>query len=219
MTNAIFWDNDGVLVDTERLYYLATRDTMAAIGFDLTREQYVEYFLVRSTGAWHLAAEGGLPPDEVARLRADRNERYGAMLAREPLLIDGVRETLEALRGRFRMGIVTSSRRDHFDTIHARTGLLPYFDFVLAEGDYARTKPDPAPYRAALERSGLAPERCVVVEDSRRGLLAAVGAGLRCLVIPSGFTRGSDFTGAWKVLDRIEDVVPAVNGAARGAGG
>ncbi|MGE5176006.1 MAG: HAD family hydrolase [Hyphomicrobiales bacterium] len=216
MTSAIFWDNDGVLVDTERLYYLATRDTMATIGFDLTREQYVEYFLVQGTGAWHLAAEGGLPPEEVARLRADRNERYGAMLEREPLLIDGVRGTLEALHGRYRMGIVTSSRRDHFDTIHARTGLLPYFDFVLAEGDYARTKPDPAPYRAALERSGLAPERCVVVEDSRRGLLAAVGAGLRCLVIPSEFTRGSDFTGAWKVLDRIEDVVPAVNGAAGG---
>jgi HAD superfamily hydrolase (TIGR01509 family) len=210
MIRALFWDNDGVLVDTERLYYLATRDTLATVGIPLSREQYVAHFLVEGKGAWHLAAEAGHSPEEVARLRRERNDRYGDMLSREPLLIDGVRETLEALHGSYAMAIVTSSRRDHFLTIHARTGLLEYFQFALTENDYPRTKPEPDSYLLAIERSGFPREECLAIEDSARGLIAARGAGLSCAVIPSDFTRGSDFSGAWKVLDRVTDLIGAL---------
>ena len=68
------------------------------------------------------------------------------------------------------MAIVTSSRRVHFDAMHTRTGLIPYFDFVLAREDYALSKPDPEPYLAAMKKSGCGPEECLVVEDSPRGL-------------------------------------------------
>lgn len=213
MIRALFWDNDGVLVDTERLYFEATRDVLATVGIPLTRERYVALFLVEARGAWHLAAEAGYSPEEVARLREERNRRYGAMLAGAPLVIDGVRETLEALHGEYEMAIVTSSRRDHFTAIHARTGLLGYFRFALTEGDYARTKPFPDPYLLALERSGVPREECLVIEDSERGLMAARAAGLRCAVIPSELTRGSDFAGAWKVLDRVGDLIPALASA------
>jgi len=206
MIRAILWDNDGVLVDTERLYYRATRQVLAAAGVDLTPELYRELFLVQGRGAWHLAAEKGMAPAEVAGLRQRRNEVYGELLRGEPLVIDGVRETLAVLRGRCLMGIVTSSRKDHLQLIHESTGLLPHFAFVVANGDYQESKPHPQPYLKALARSGYRPDECLAVEDSQRGLLAARAAEIRCAVVPTDFTRGSDFTGAQAVLTSVREL-------------
>ena len=109
------------------------------------------------------------------------------------------------------MGIVTSSRREHFEVIHAGTNLLPYFDFVLMREDYTHSKPDPEPYLTAMAQNGLSAEECVVIEDSERGLRAALAAGLRCIVIPQGLTRGLDFTGALAVLDDIRQLPPLID--------
>lgn len=207
MIKAIFWDNDGVLVDTERLYYQATRETLLKVGVDLTERDYVELLMVQGHGAWHWAAEKGVGPAGIERLRAERNELYGRLLTEGKLLIDGVEETLRDLAGKYRLGIVTSSRKDHFDLIHRDATILPFFEFVLTAGDYTASKPDPEPYLRALERTGLQREECLVVEDSRRGLMAALAAGIRCAIIPNALTRGSDFTGAYAVLERVADVV------------
>src|SRR5262249_2412762 len=153
MIKAIFWDNDGVLVDTERLYFLATQQVLATVGIDLTKEQYIELFLVQGTGAWHLAAANGFSDSVIEELRNERNMQYGKLLCREHLLIAGVREVLDALHGKYVMGIVTSSAPDHFALIHQTTGLLRYFQFVLTAGDYAHSKPHPDPYLRAVERS------------------------------------------------------------------
>ena len=207
MTKAIFWDNDGVLVDTERLYFQATQQVLATIGITLTKAQFIDLFLVQGTGAWHLTAEKGFSLAEIEQLRSERNTLYATFLARDITVNDGVRDVLDALAGGYFMGIVTSSRREHFELIHQQTGLLPYFQFVLASGDYPRSKPHPDPYLAAVERSGYPKTACLVIEDSERGLAAAKEAGLRCIVVPNAFTRKSNFTGADMVLDRLTDLL------------
>jgi len=204
---AIFWDNDGVLVDTERLYFLATQQVLATIGVALTEEQYIELFMVQGRGAWHMAADKGFSDAAIERLRDARNSLYSTFLRQKPLLNPGVREVLDALHTKYRMGIVTSSARDHFALIHETTGLLPYFEFVLAAGDYTRGKPYPEPYLLAVERSGCRTEECLVIEDSERGFKAADAAGVRCIVIPNEFTRGSNFAGAYKILTSIRDLL------------
>lgn len=206
MIKAIFWDNDGVLVNTEHLYYLATQRVLATVGVHLTKEQYIEFLLVQGKGAWHLAAEKGVTPDRIKRLRHERNSLYSSLLEQERLVIDGVEEVLEAVSRRYVMGVVTSSRQDHFEIIHRKTGFLKYFQFVLTEDDYSHGKPDPEPYLLAVERSGFPAEECLVVEDSERGLTAAMKAGIRCIVVPSEFTRGSKFAGAYKVLGSLKDL-------------
>lgn len=203
---AILWDNDGVLVDTERWYFQATREVFAGVGIDLTVELYFEYFLSRSGGTSHLASARGLSEADIAAMQGARNERYLRMLEQELITIVGVRETLALLRPHFVMGIVTSSRREHFETIHRRTGLLEFFDFVITHEDYAQSKPAPDPYLAAVARSGLPAGRCLAIEDAPRGLIAARAAALDCWVIPTEFTRRGTFSGATKVLDRITDV-------------
>ena len=210
MTNAVFWDNDGVLVDTEHLYFQATQQVLRSVGVQLTEEQYIDLFLVQGTGAWHLAEEAGISPAAFEGLREARNALYAQWLGQAPRLLPGVAGVLEALHGKYIMGVVTSSRRDHFNLIHQSTGLLKYFDFVLAEGDYARSKPDPEPYLRAIERSGVAPEACVAIEDSERGLASAIRAGIRCMVVPSTLTRGHRFLGAYRILESVSDVPAAL---------
>jgi HAD superfamily hydrolase (TIGR01509 family) len=208
MIKAIFWDNDGVLVDTERLYYEATRRVMERLGVLLSEAEYVEEFMVRSTGAWHLLVERGFPEDGIPALKEERNILYSQLLEDADVLIPGVRDVVRSLSGRFVMGIVTSSKRDHFDIIHRTTGLLPYFDFVIAAEDYTRYKPDPEPYLLALERSGYPPDECLVVEDSERGLLSASGAGLNCVAIPHGLSKRGRFEGAFKILGDVTELPP-----------
>jgi len=211
MIKAIFWDNDGVLVDTERLYFLATREVLARVDVDLTEEQYLELFLVQGRGAWHLASEKGVSLEEVEQLRHARHALYSTMLVRESLILPGVRDVLDAVHGSYTMGIVTSSAPDHFALIHQRTGLLPYFDFVLTAGDYVHNKPHPEPYLRAVERSGCRPDECLVIEDSERGLTSAKAAGLTCIVVPGALTRGCAFAGADKVLENLADLVPELH--------
>lgn len=206
MIKAIFWDNDGVLVDTEILYYRACKETFSEIGIDLSEELYVEYFLKRSSGTWHLAEQKGYTNDEIIKLREKRNLIYSSLLKSTAKVIDGAEDTLKKLYGKFVMGIVTSSRKDHFQIIHKYLGLLKYFDFILTVEDYRESKPAPDPYLKAIELTGLSKDECVVIEDSERGLRAAVQAGLKCYVIPTGLTKHSNFSGAEKILNSIKEV-------------
>ena len=208
---AILWDNDGVLVDTEHLYRDATRRIMAGVGFNLSDEQYRELFLSQNHGAWHLLAEQGHSESTLARMRAERDDLYSTLLRERNHTIAGVEDVLQSLHGRFAMGVVTSSQRSHFEIIHAATGLMRYFDFVLTREDYANSKPDPEPYLAGIAKTGLHANECIAVEDTPRGLTAATGAGIKCVVIPNALTSGGDFTAAYKVLRDIRELPAVLN--------
>jgi len=121
MIKAILWDNDGVLVETEHLYFEATRQVLKSVGIALTQEQFIELFLVQGTGVWPLAEARGMAPSEIERLRDERNALYARRLEEAPRLVDGIAGVLDELHDRYVMGIVTSSRRDHFDLIHRST--------------------------------------------------------------------------------------------------
>ncbi len=210
MIRAIFWDNDGVLVDTEHLYFEASRGVLATVGVTLDDALFHQLFLVENRGAWHLAEAAGVAPDALSRLRASRDALYLELVQRDGLAIPGVETALANLAQRFRMAIVTSSHGDHFEAIHRRTGLLRFFEFVLTREHYERSKPDPDPYLAALARTGLHAGECLAIEDSERGLRAAKAAGLACWVVPTVLTRGGDFRAADRVLSAAGDVVEAL---------
>ena len=207
MIKALFWDNDGVLVDTEGLYFLATREVLVTVGIDLTREEFIALFLVQGKGAWHLVRQKGYSPPAVEQLRDERNALYSRLLSQEQVVMKGVREVLASLSHQYTMGVVTGSRREHFELMHQATGLLTYFNFVIAGGDYIKSKPDPEPYLLALERCGFCKEECLAIEDSERGLASAIAAGIRCIVVPTDLTRGRPFAGAHKVVGSITDIL------------
>jgi HAD superfamily hydrolase (TIGR01509 family) len=202
LISTILWDNDGVLVDTEGLYFEATRAVLESVGAPLSTELFKKLSLEEGRSVFDLARDRGLDEEEVEQLRNTRNERYSELLRKGPRLFRNAPEVLSRLR-HIRMGIVTSSRKEHFDLIHASTGLLEFIDFVLTRQDYERAKPHPDPYLAALERYGLRDDECIVVEDSVRGLRSAREAGIRCIVVPNELTRGGDFDGAHAVVSDL----------------
>jgi len=212
MVEAILWDNDGVLVDTERLFFESTRTILASIGIELSLEKFLDFSMRQGRSAFELAIESGWDKQQVANLKRQRDVLYSETLHKQTRVLPGVTETLNALHGRIRMAVVTSSQRQHFDLIHANIGLTRYFEFVLAREDYAKTKPSPEPYLLALERLGTKAENCVAVEDSERGLAAARAAGLRCLVIPNEITRSCSFQGATAILPRAAAVLDVLAG-------
>ena len=198
--DAILFDNDGVLVDTEALYFRANREVLAGIGVALDEAQYVELFLRTGRGAWHLAEVAGHDGAAVHRLRAARDRTYATLVAEGDVTMPGAGAVVAALAARYRLAIVTSSDPEPFARTHAGTGLLGHFELVLTREHYRLSKPDPEPYLVAVARLGVPPARCLVIEDSERGLAAAKAAGLACWVIPSGLTRAGRFDGADAVL-------------------
>ena len=129
MYKAILWDNDGVLVDTERWYYEATKRVMKEEGYNLTLDIYRKTFLKNNTGAWHLLKNCN--KEYINILRKRRNSIYSSFLHTQDIYIQGLSEILGKLTKRYKMGIVTSSRKEHFDIIHKRSNILKYFDFVI----------------------------------------------------------------------------------------
>jgi HAD superfamily hydrolase (TIGR01509 family) len=205
--SAILFDNDGVLVDTEGYYFQANREALAPFGVALERADYIELFLRDSCGAWDRLRQRGVGESEILAARSGRDKRYIQLLGEGDLLMPGVASGLAALAGRYRMAIVTSSEPEPFAAVHARAGILHHFELALTREQYAMSKPDPEPYVTAARRLGIEPARCLVVEDSERGLRAACAAGMSCWVVPSELTRDGRFDGATAVLGSFEEVV------------
>ncbi len=200
---AILWDNDGVLVDTEKYFYKAARQILKKAGFKFTREMFADLVLVKAVGPWHLLKEHGYDDEFILRMKAERDDLYQHYLQNEHILIDGVNEVLAEFSGKKTMGIVTSSKPRHFYAIHSRTDILKHIDFVVTPEDYKMYKPDPEPYLAGWKKTNLPKEQCIVVEDSRRGLLSAKAAGLDCIVIPNEMTIHSDFSEADMMIHNL----------------
>ena len=202
----IFWDNDGVLVDTEKLYFEATKIVLKEEGLNLSKDIFVKNILNQSRGVWFLLEEKNYSQNKINILREKRNEIYHNFLKNEITLIPGVNETLKKCSEKFKMAIVTSSRKDHFLTTHNSTGSLKYFDFYLTRENYKISKPDPEPYLLALKQSGVASSEVIVIEDSERGLKSALSAGLKCIIIPNDLTKRSNFTGAEIILNNHSEI-------------
>ena len=117
------------------------------------------------------------------------------------------------------MAVVTSSKRAHFNAIHADSQLDQFFEFVLTAEDYDRFKPHPEPYLRAAARLKVEPERCLVIEDTERGVSAAVAAGMRCVALPNGLSADGDYSAAWEVLESVRELPSALERWAENASG
>jgi HAD superfamily hydrolase (TIGR01509 family) len=205
----LLWDHDGVLVDTERWYFEASRQILEKIGLSLSDEVYLA-LMADGRSCWELARVAGFAESAITALRAERDALYQEFLQSKPIEIPDVQQVLAQLAGQFRMAIVTTSRREDFDLIHAGRNLLRHFEFVLTLEDYARCKPFPDPYLAGIHRFGAEPSEVIAIEDSSRGLRSARAAGIECIVIRNSFTSSMDFSGALQILDSVTELPKTV---------
>ena len=204
MHKVILWDNDGVLVETEKWYYEATKRVMKEEGYNLTLDIYRKTFLKNNSGAWHLLKNCN--KEYIKILKKRRNSIYSSFLQTKDIYIQGLSAILANLTKKYKMGIVTSSRKEHFDIIHKRSNILKYFDFVITSDDYINSKPNPEPYLIGINSSGYKASSCFAIEDSERGVISAKKADLFCFAIPNDMTANGDFSKADIILDNINDI-------------
>jgi len=224
--NALVFDCDGVLADTERYGHLPSfNQTFREFGLPLewSEEEYGRKLLIGG-GKERMASEltpdfvraNGLPSDpdalaaEVAKWHKRKTQLYTEMVAAGKLPPrPGVRRMIsDAQDHGWKLAVASTSAEA---SVHA---ILEYavgreradrFDVFLAGDCVPKKKPAPDIYLLALEKLGVDPAEVLVVEDSRNGLEAAHAAGLRCLVTVNGYTEKEDFTEAILVVSCLGD--------------
>ena len=185
MIEAVVFDLDGVVVDSEQVW-------------DEVREQLAH----ERGGRWHERAQADMmgmsspewsrymhdviglaePPEEINDEVVRRMlERYRAELP----LIDGAVEAVQRLAPHFSLGVASSSNRPLIETVLERAGIADLFDAVVSSEEVAAGKPAPDVYLEAAERLGLGPGRAAAIEDSSNGLRSAHAAGMRVIAVPN----------------------------------
>ena len=185
MTWAVLFDLDGLLVDSEPLWFEAERTVMARLGgrWDAADQHALMGGSLDRTVSYLLArAERPAGRREVARWLLD--EMTGLMRTQGLPLQAGARELVsEVASAGVPRALVTSSSRQIMLTALAVTGLS--FPVAVCAEDVRRTKPDPEPYLLASARLGVPPPGCVALEDSPNGVAAARAAGCPVIAVPS----------------------------------
>lgn len=202
----ILFDNDGVLVETEHLYYRANVEILKSMGVEIQESRYRD-IMIKGQSAFLLAEEKGFDAVTVENYRDKRNELYQHYLKTEDISIMGVTEVLQELKQKYEMCVITSARREDFDLLHQNRGIVDHMSFVLCSGEYKRSKPHPDPYLEGMQRFNATKEECIVIEDSQRGLESAYSAGIECVVVHNEFTVTHDFTHASCKIKKFEDLL------------
>lgn len=205
MKKYLLFDNDGVLVETERWYYEANVKALREIDIELTFDVYME-IMARGGTAWEVARAQGVSQKIIDKQRATRDIYYREFLQSKDIEIDGVVDTLKELKQGYKMGIITTARRVDFDLIHNDREIIKQMDFSLCVEEYPRAKPYPDPYLAGMKKFGASKEQCLVIEDSQRGLTSAYKAGIECAVVENKFTVTHDFSKATYRISKITEL-------------
>ena len=185
---AYLFDCDGTIVDSMPLHYVAWKRVLGEWNCEFAEELFY---------AW-----GGMP---VAEIIATLNERHGLAMPVEEIArrkemlyfdilpelkaVPEVLEHIEFSHGHIPFAVVSGSTRDSVTRSLKALGILDRFDTLVCAGDYARSKPDPEPFLLAAERLEVAPENCLVFEDTEMGIEAATAAGMASVKIAQPWER------------------------------
>ena len=201
---AVIFDMDGLLADTEPLYFQAESELARRYGKDFTRdvmEKMMGHKAARSIQIMieTLGIEG--PVEDVLALR---DNLYKDLLMRGVKPMNGVFEFLDWLERRgYRKAVGTSSKAEFKDIIFGHLDLDDHFEVVITGEEVSVGKPAPEIYQRVLDRLALQPHQCIVLEDSAAGLKAAKAAGCFCVIVPNRFTEHQDFSAADLVAPQL----------------
>lgn len=210
---AIVFDFDGVIANSEPLHLMAFQRALADEGLELTAHEYYSRYLGYDD-AGMVAAFGrdrGLPmrADWVATLLTRKGERMQEMLREGSVIFPGAIDFIREAAAAVPIAIASGALRHEIDEIIEAAGMSELFGAIVAAGDTAEGKPSPAPYRLAFERlreqsgHGLDPRRSVAIEDSRWGLESARGAGLRLVGVTNSYA-AEELSDAELVVDGLQ---------------
>jgi HAD superfamily hydrolase (TIGR01509 family) len=210
MLQAIIFDFDGLILDTEYPYYDSWREVYASYGFTLALPEWAALIgkgaaVLASTPYEDIESKVGRTLDHDA-IRTERRAAFDRLMARETVL-PGVEALIaDAKRHDLLLAVASSSPRDWVSDYLDRLGLGPYFQAIYCGDEVGRTKPAPDLYHAALRSLGVGAEVAVALEDSANGIAAAKAAGLLCIAVPNRITVATDLSHADIQVASLQDL-------------
>jgi HAD superfamily hydrolase (TIGR01509 family) len=208
--DAVIFDLDGVLVDTEHVWDDARKELARERGRPWP-EDASRAMMGMSSLEWsrYMHEVVGLPepPEEIS---AEVVRRLQDIYRRELPLFDGAASAVERVAKRWPLGLASSSNRELIDLVLELSGLAEYFKATVSSEEVPRGKPAPDVYLEAARRLGVQPERCAAVEDSENGIRSARAAGMRVLAIPNALYPPAEdaLALADDVLGSLEELTP-----------
>ena len=185
MIDAVVFDLDGVLLDSEQLWDEA-REQLARERGGRWHDHAQRDMMGMSSLEWsrYMHETIGLPePPEV--ISREVVERLTALYRERLPSIPGAKEAVERLAADYKLGLASSSNRELIDLALELLGVAHLFAATVSSEEVARGKPAPDVYLEAARRLGIEPARAAAVEDSQNGILAAKAAGMRVIAIPN----------------------------------
>ena len=212
MIEAVVFDLDGVLLDSEHIWPEVKEQVVRERGGRWLDNAQAD-MMGMSSIEWsrYMHDELGVP-DPPEEIDAEVVRRMLAVYAEELPVFDGAGEVVDRLAGTFRLALASSSNREVIDAVLAASGLAAHFEATVSSEEVARGKPAPDVFLEAARRLDIPPERCAAVEDSGNGIRAAYAAGMRVLAIPNAdYPPAADALAlANVVLGSLDELVPEI---------
>jgi HAD superfamily hydrolase (TIGR01509 family) len=205
--DAIVFDMDGVLLDSEPLHYAALNTALGRDGLRLGRDEY-EHFIGTRTEAMlsDLIARYQLPRSQAEYLR-DYDAAVVEQLQEPRSPADGVGALMQFARGLgMRLGLGSSSRRLWIDATLRSLGLAGAFDAIVSGDEVSVGKPDPQIYLLAATRLGIPPTACLAIEDAPNGVASARAAGMTVLGVRTPYTAHLQLADVMETVDSLADL-------------
>ncbi len=193
MIKAIIFDFDGLIVDTETVWYEAYKETMGFYQADLPLERFVHCIGTDDTLLHAFFREQLGERCNIDEIEARAKSLHKGKM-KTPQAREGVREYLEESRNMgYKIALASSSTREWVTHYLHELKLLHYFDVMITQDDVQKVKPAPDLYLKAIEVLHIHSSEAVAFEDSLNGCQAAVTAGLKCVIVPNPVTESLPF--------------------------
>ena len=202
---AVIFDMDGVLVDSEPIHFEVDKRVMSKCGVDISDDVLNDYVGISNPEMWiDLKRKYSLKESVDELLRCQSGMKIQVLNSIEIEPIPGIRELLDDLFGnRVVMGIASSSPRFFIEAVIDKFGIRHYFKTVMSGEEVKRGKPEPDLFLRTAELMQVAPEECVVIEDSGHGVKAALSAGMHCIGFINPNSGRQDLSNASFIVNNI----------------
>ena len=204
---AVIFDMDGVLADSEPLYLQGINEVLKDFGMAITEDDHNELLGAAVGPTWDFIFEKYSPPASYDECVSRYDQTMVKLLSRPHEPLPGVRELLSELKRRgIPRAVASSSWPNWVKALLASTGLDGCFNVAVSSAEVENGKPAPDIFLHAAEAMHVEPERCVVIEDSRTGVIAAKAAGMYAVQLRAASTALPPLPEADLALDRLSDL-------------